>query len=444
MANIYVRSTDGSDADNGSTWALAKATLTGAAAIDANGDSIYVSQSHAESTAGAITLAFAGTAASPVKVICGNDAAEPPTAVANTATVSTTGANNIVINGSAIFYGITFSAGSSTNNAYIQTATTNDTYQVYYDCAFIVNNSGGASGVILGSATASIFNGLKLINCIFKFGAASRAISGRKSKTLIRGGGIAVGSSAITTFIIAGSESFDFKVMDFDFTNAASGLNLIYSGVSQTGRIDFINCKLPASWSGGLVAGAPTNADFRASMYNCDSGATNYKLWIETYAGSIKSETTIVKTGGATDGTTSLSWKLVTTANANEYVAPLITDDMAVWIDTTGASKTITVDILHDSVTALTDAEVWLEIDYLGSSATPLGTPSSDKRATVLTTETAQATSTANWQTTGLTNPNKQKLEVTFTPQMKGFVYARVCLAKPSYTVYVDPQALIS
>jgi hypothetical protein len=178
-------------------------------------------------------------------------------------------------------------------------------------------------------------------------------------------------------------------------------------------------------------------------MYNCDSGATNYRLWIETFAGSIKSETTLVKTGGASDGTTALSWKLTTTANANEYVAPLITDDMAIWIDNTGSTKTISVDILHDSATALTDAEVWLEIDYLGSSAQPLGTPASDKRATVLTTAANQASSSASWVTTGLANPNMQKLEVTFTPNMKGFVYARVCLAKPSYTIYVDPKPTI-
>lgn len=37
MADLYVRSTDGSDTDNGTTWALAKAGLSGAAGIDAVG-----------------------------------------------------------------------------------------------------------------------------------------------------------------------------------------------------------------------------------------------------------------------------------------------------------------------------------------------------------------------------------------------------------------------
>mgnify|MGYP003394608494 FL=1 len=48
MADRYGRSTDGADGDGGTTWALAKATLAGLAAIDAAGDRIFLSQAHAE------------------------------------------------------------------------------------------------------------------------------------------------------------------------------------------------------------------------------------------------------------------------------------------------------------------------------------------------------------------------------------------------------------
>src|SRR3990167_9027284 len=100
MATLYVRSTDGSDADTGATWALAKASLAGAFAAASAGDTIYVSQVHAETQASAMTLTSPGTAASPVRVLCVNDAAEPPTALATTATVTTTGANtNIAYEG---------------------------------------------------------------------------------------------------------------------------------------------------------------------------------------------------------------------------------------------------------------------------------------------------------------------------------------------------------
>jgi hypothetical protein len=58
MANLYVRSTDGNNSDNGTTWALAKATVAGVAAIDAAGDTIYLSQDHNETTASSVSLSW--------------------------------------------------------------------------------------------------------------------------------------------------------------------------------------------------------------------------------------------------------------------------------------------------------------------------------------------------------------------------------------------------
>ena len=39
-----------------------------------------------------------------------------------------------------------------------------------------------------------------------------------------------------------------------------------------------------------------------------------------------------------------------------------------------------------------------------------------------------------------MSNPNKQKMAISFTPQKKGYVYVRFMLAKTNYTVYVDPK----
>jgi hypothetical protein len=43
-----------------------------------------------------------------------------------------------------------------------------------------------------------------------------------------------------------------------------------------------------------------------------------------------------------------------------------------------------------------------------------------------------------------LTNPNAQKLAVTFTPQQAGYIHCRVMVAKASATYYVDPMATLS
>ena len=102
------------------------------------------------------------------------------------------------------------------------------------------------------------------------------------------------------------------------------------------------------------------------------------------------------------------------------------------------------MEVLYDSATNLKDDEIWVEVRYLSASASTLGATASDSKATPLTTAADQTTSGSTWTTTGLSTPNKQKLGATFTPQQKGYVYARVHLAKASTTVYVDPKITLS
>jgi hypothetical protein len=62
----------------------------------------------------------------------------------------------------------------------------------------------------------------------------------------------------------------------------------------------------------------------------------------------------------------------------------------------------------------------------------------------VLNTGTAQADDTSStWATTGMSNPNKQKLSVQITPQEKGYILARVLVYKAAYTLYVCPKLLV-
>ena len=454
MADIYVDS-NAVGANTGADWTNAYTTLALAAAVDVAGDTIYVAHNHNESIGATTTWAFATNNSVPSKLICANTGATPPTTVATTANIATTTSFSGTMQGGLYVYGLNISVGSGSNSVTLALNPNDAGASPFYEsCSFTLAGSGVSSGMIIGVSNSATALNANFKNCAFIY---SRTISGYVPITIVSvncsiiGGSISCSGSSsgsnLFNLLAASGEGSHLRVRDCDFTNNASNMKLIATNSTGTTCLaiaTFINCKLPAAWSGSPLSSALLHPNVRVSMYNCDSGATNYNLWIETFSGHIKSEIAIIRNYGATNGITPISWKLVTNANANEYVAPLITDDMAVWVDSIGSVKKITVDILHDSATALTDAEIWLEIDYLGSSATPLGTPLSDKRVTVLTTAANQPTSTASWTTTGLTTPNKQKLEVTFTPQMKGFVYARVCLAKPSYTVYVDPQAILS
>src|SRR3989304_4334444 len=75
----------------------------------AAGDTIYVSHSHAESVAQTDNFTSVGTAASPVRILCANDGAEPPTALATTATVTCTGGTSLFFLGHTYSYGVSYS-----------------------------------------------------------------------------------------------------------------------------------------------------------------------------------------------------------------------------------------------------------------------------------------------------------------------------------------------
>lgn len=438
MAIIYVRSTDGSNADNGSTWALAKADLTGAAAIDAAGDTIYVSQAHAESTASSVTLAFAGTVASYVKVIGVNDSAEPPTAMSTANSVTVTGNNSISISGSVYVDSINFTSG-----ALISFAVSSSAFQHFKSCKFKTTNTGSSGNMTM--PTNNVISRIIFDECTFYFSGAANKITLQHSVWL-RGGGLESGTTSPTTLFTFGGDGRGGEVVveNFDLSNGGASMNLVNGSSLGSGLITFRNCKLPASWTGSLISSGITSQGLRARMLNCDSTDTNYRIWVEDYSGSVKSETTIVKTGGASDGTTGLSWKIVSTANASFPGQVFRTEEICRWNDTTGSSITVTVDILRDSATNLKDDEIWLEVRSFNTSGYPLGSTSSDAKADFLATAADQTSSSATWTTTGMSNPNKQKLSVSFTPQEKGYIQARVCVAKASTTVYIDPVLQVS
>ena len=433
MAVRYLRSTDGSDGDSGATWALAKATLGGLAAIDTAGDSLYVSQSHAESAAGIINVSFAGTLGSPTRLLCANDGAEPPTALATTGTI--TGDGTITLQGAAAFYGygLSFTAGIGGN--FTQNITSTMSGAVFESCNFILNNIGASSQINLTGTTSA-----RAINCGFKFGNAAQSLRHDEGLLHIKGGSILSGGTSPTTFLTPAARS-DFLVEGFDFSNAAAGLNLVAATAASV-KGTFRNCKLPATWSGVLHSSTPGYGS-TYELFNCDSGDTNYRYRKAAQFGTVADETTIVRTGGASDGTTTWSLKMVTNANALYPTNSLSIPERVRWNTTVGTPITVTVEFVHDSLTALKDNEIWLEVEYLGTSGFPLSTHISDA-ANVLATAADQADSSEVWTTTGLTNPNTRKLSVTFTPQEVGYIHYTVRLAKASTTVYVDPKATVA
>jgi len=456
MTTLYVRSTDGSDADNGTTWVLAKASIAGAAAIDVAGDVIYVSDAHAEVQTTAQSWAFAATRANPVRIIGGDDAAEPPTSAAATWTFNLNASAALTISGCAYIYGGTITLGATGggtgSDLTIQPAV--DCFLNFENCKFRMAATSAGATLSLGSASATQ-NETRLENTTIRFGALGQLIN-IGGKVIWNQGGIEAGGTALDTLFMThgGGRGADWQFTGVDLSGLGSTCDLVDNATNtgSTSRFVLRNCRLPDSWTGTVFDAPPQGGNWRSEIHNTDFADTTYSFYIEDYFGTIVDETTVVRTGGASDGTTPISWRLTTANLATAFQYPTLaleTPELPARWNTTLSSLTVTVEILHDSVTALTNKEVWLELAYLGTAGRPLALFKEDDAAgdnggNLLAAAADQTASSAAWTTTGLTNPHKQKLAVTVTPAEIGYLQARVHLSKSNYTVFVDPLLTVS
>ncbi len=454
MTIYYVRSTDGSDADNGSTWALAFASIHGASLVAGAGDTVYVSQVHAESQTTNRNDAW-GTLSSPTRVICANDGAEPPTAVAIAATYTITNASVFAFDACVYMYGISHNVSGVGAGGYSFFAGDAEK-MVFEKCQFKLDTI-SATAAMKFAATNRLDERVEFIDSDIKFGNVAQGITMAGAELRFRGGSALSGGVTPTTLITAMQTGCGSSVTfeNFDFSNFASTFNITYA--MEGGQFVMLrNCCLPNGWSGALSSTTPTGG--RAAMYNCSAGTENYKLWIEEWGGTIRDETIITRFEGAQDGDQGLAWKITSSANTLTWGMQFKTDEIvrkfpasdserAAW--TPGAAVTVTVEIIHDSATNLTDSDVWLEVDslsYLGSPQYTGGERASDRTVGILTASADQTASNALWydQSPSMANPNKQKLSVTIHPQVKGYLHARVVLAKASKTIYIDPLLVIN
>jgi len=431
-------------------WTAPHARLATANVFAAGGDVIFVSHQHAETQATANPLLGGGigSASSPITVICVSDAGSVPPISADlrtTATVSTTGVSTITLgsNGFGYVYGISFLAGDGSNNASIIFGGSTPFWWKYEQCTFKLNNTGGSSDFRFGNPGSSGDDyKLEFVGVTFQFGAnATQQMNIKHGRVSWLGGSVVVGATLPTTLFVPSGQASLMAVVEIRGVDLSAFSNTLVAVNADTPTmVIFSNCKLHTSVS-LVTAGKQGQGGTEVTLVNCDSGDTNYRYQKEVYQGTITSETVIVRTGGATDGTTPVSRKMVSSAGAKQY-SPLEMDASPIWNEVVGSAKTVTVEIITDNIT-LKDNEAWVEVEYLGTSGFPLSLFVNDG-VDVLAAGANQETSTVDWTTTGLTTPVKQKLSVTITPQEKGAFKVKVMLAKASTTMYVDPLPVVS
>ena len=499
MANWYVYSGAAGTA-SGADWTNAKTTLTAAFTSAAAGDTIYVAHDHSESTAGAVTLTGNGTAAAPLRVICVNRAGSVPPVSADlrtTASVATTGANNIsTANSYAYWYGIQMSAGSGANGAVVQILSG---FAYMKSCLLKKAGTTALTGAIsIGVTGAPAKSRIIFDNTQVQFGATGDSIRVQNGGFYWKNTASAVQGATLPTNLFDNSagRTANALIEGVDLSALGSGKTLVGSNPNPSTYI-FKDCKFGSSVT---VSATPTaQGDAETVVIRSDSSGTNYIEQKYTYTGTMTDELVIVRTNGATDGTTAVSKKAVTTANSQWY-APFELTPIAVWNDVSGSSVTATIEGVWNAAALPNNDDIWMDVEYLANSGDPLGGFATGTKADILASGSALTASTQAWDslvtaranstayslgdvrkvasnpgriffcTTAGTSSGSEpagyasavdggsvtdgtavfraavrfKQSISFTAQQKGLIYAYVKAAKVSTTFYIDPYLTLS
>jgi hypothetical protein len=403
------------------------------------GDIIYVAADHNETQASAITW-NAGSAILPVAIHCVAVATIPPTVTTTGAAVNTSGNNGINISNANLsnlyLNGINITAGSGANNPQIDIGANSLNAQGLFEKCIL--KSGGTTGgrILIGIAgnpkiTLFIFD-----SCSLVFSSTNADIAFGYGLIEFRNCGFAVTGTVPTNALFTPQNNMvEVLIKDSDLSNINNGVT---TSLTRSGLITIRNSKINPA--GVLVTGSYTNfGSTRLKLQNCDNGNTNYKNIYVQFAGILQHSTTIFRNGGANNGITAISWQIVTNTNAQQF-GWFDTEDLIVWNDLIGSSRTATVNLT--TATTLTNADIWLELEYLGNVAVPQATSDLSSKLAYFATATALANDITSIWTGGL--GNNYKIVVNFTPQMKGPVRARLFITKPSVTINIDPVLVIN
>jgi hypothetical protein len=423
------------------------------------GNTVFVGDNHAESYSANLSLNASGTLAAISRIVCHDHAGPYPPASGNLmsgasfTTTNSGGTISFIASGSFYFYGIAFKAGAASGGSptIVLGGFTLSGWLYFDNCSMqLAETSGAGAGVIaLGSNNSATTYTITFNNTTVKFGAAGDAIIATLCRFIWQNTGpILVSGSVVPTNLIttnASSTSImsDYVLEALDLSQITTSL---YSNAPKASNcnVSIKDCKLNAA----VTVATPILSGSGVQMVRSDSGATDYKSARYAYEGTETTETAITRVGGASDPTgQAQSRKIVTTANS-QWLRPFKAEPYAIWNPTTGANVTVTVCGTINAGALPNNDDIWMEVEYLGSASFPVGTIVSTTKSNLLAANAAVASDGSTWNGGGSgAGWSPFKLVATLSspqPGMAGYLHVRVRAAKPSTTLYIDPQITLS
>ena len=483
----------------GATGAFSKlaaphARLTNARAWGAAGNVFWIADNHAEIQSLSMSLKGPGTITSPDYNLCFDHTASLPPSSSNLKSAATiTNSANTAINvyGYSYYYGCQFLSQATSGTA-LQLA--NAVYTNLDTCVFNLNGGSGTALFSIGSASGISY--ARLHNTQVSFSAVGQTIKFGSGNYVWDATPNAIQGSALPTILIQNSTvSGSANIRDVDFSAYTSGTII---GAGSTGAFNFIlrDCKFN---SGATIAATPANASgSRVDVITSDSIASTYQQQRYWYQGTLVPDTTVTMTGGASDGVTAIAWKITTTANV-VWPFPFETFPIglffpnSLWSNGLGLSSNFNVRGIVNAAAVPLNDQLWMEVEYLGSATSTLGSFATTGKTSPIASGISLTADTTAWDsqvaarqnshaysvgntitvgggqvwfcTTSGTSAGSQPggytsaadgtsvtdgtavfragcrfvMNVSVTPQLAGYIYARIKAAGVSTSYWIDP-----
>ena len=440
---------------NFGTWAAPHARLASAfvSTWGVNGNDFYVADNSAETSTAAVTLQI-GINGFPSRIFSIDHTASLPASAAAlkvgaTITSSLAGGNAILIGStnlaSAYWYGVIFVASGSFAGQPMSIVTAALTSCQFDNCSFRIGGANAASIMGIGNATGTVdFN-----NCSLGFGNVGQfaqlsgvTVAWRNTATAILSGSIGGFTYIIPTTIVlraANANGFSFLAEGVDFSGVGS--NTLVQSTQGAGTFTFKNCKMH---SGNIMASLSNGqAALVVDLVNSDSGGSIYRNERYGMYGTLLTSTGVVRSGGATDGTTSVSHNIASTTYARPH-RPFNAFPLIIWNDVVGAARSLTVygTVPGGSSQPLPyNDQFWIDVEYMGDASTPIASLVSTGLPTQLTTHSQTAVADGSSWSGSANTPFS--LTATFIAQQKGYVTVYPRMGAASYSLNLDPKPVL-
>lgn len=395
-------------------WAAPFARLQSACGTGwmAAGDSLFVGSDHAETQAAAMSFTFPGLALNPNKIYSILHSGAITLAAATItagASMTTTGANALTVAGLGFsIQGMTISCGTGATAVVLTIGSTARSRVLLEDCVLQkLGTTSSGLALTLGNTTGRII----LRNTMVTFGSISDSMVAQGIFTWEETAAILSGGSVPLVLISSSSTTNAGLMSGLGLQQFSSGQLLIQSSASGNLQAWVIeNCVTAASLVIAVNAAAGDNETI--DVVNTDSAGTNYTFSRYTPTGTLAHETVLVRTGGASNGTTQVSYNITTTANSS-WIIPFLSPPIPKPNGLTAVNITARLYGIWNAAALPNNDEIWPDACYFGSASSPLYTCKTGGKANNLATGTSLAAdSTSAWDSLVTARANGETVAV--------------------------------